>query len=476
MRGSWSTSSSSTRPSSAHLPGGDASAAEKAIELYAGDLLPEDLYEPWAEAERERLRTRYLGLLRATGRWADLLAAEPLDEEAHLRVVHQYLEDGNRGQALRHLDSMAQLWRDELGAEPGAAAQALRAQVEAMSPYDPARVIPNRSATRVPRPATQTVGRDRDITRVLAMLDRHRLVTLLGIGGVGKTRLAAEVAHRYIEATSERACYVDLTKVRDAGLVPELTVRELGIRAGENQDVVQMLEEALRRQSLLLVLDNFEHVIDAADLVGEMVRWSDDLRLLVTSRARLRVAGEKVFEVQPLSLEPEAGASGLADAVALFEQVATAVDPWFELEQHVEDVDGHLPVRRRPPARDRDRRRPPPHPAAAAAAAAPRRSPGVGSRRRTRPPGPAADDPRDDRLEPEAARAGGATPVRTVRRLQRRGAARGRRGDLAGRRRRRPAQRAGRPQPGAPHDRQPGRATLRDAGAGAGARRQAPRR
>ncbi len=205
---------------------------------------------------------------------------------------------------------MAQLWRDELGAEPGAAAQALRAQAEAMSAYDPARVIPNCGATRVPRPATQTVGRDRDISSVLAMLDRHRLVTLLGIGGVGKTRLAAEVAHRYVEATSERACYVDLTKVRDAGLVPELTVRELGIRAGENQDVVQMLEEALRRQSLLLVLDNFEHVVDAADLVGEMVRWSDDLRVLVTSRARLRVAGEKVFEV--LAAVPsnrEAGAS-----------------------------------------------------------------------------------------------------------------------------------------------------------------------
>jgi predicted ATPase len=170
------------------------------------------------------------------------------------------------------------------------------------------------------------------------MLDRHRLVTLLGIGGVGKTRLAAEVAHRYVDEASERACYVDLTKVRDADLVPELVVRELGIRAGENQDVVQMLEEALRRQSLLLVLDNFEHVVDAADLVGEMVRWSDGLRILVTSRARLRVAGERVFEVLPLSVEPEAGASGLADAVALFEQVATAIDPWFELERHVEDV------------------------------------------------------------------------------------------------------------------------------------------
>ena len=86
-----------------------------------------------------------------------------------------------------------------------------------MSPYDPARLVPNRSATRVPRPATRTVGRDRDVSRVLTMLEQNRLVTLLGIGGVGKTRLAAEVAHRYVEETSQRACYVDLTKVLGPG-------------------------------------------------------------------------------------------------------------------------------------------------------------------------------------------------------------------------------------------------------------------
>ena len=317
---------------------GDPSSAAKAIDLYRGDLLPDDLYEPWADAERQRLRMRYLSLLRSTGRWEDLVAAEPLDEEAHLRVVHQYLEDGDRARALRQLDSMAQLWRDELGAEPGAEAEELRARAQAMSPVDPVRLAPGHGATRVPRPSTRTVGRDHDMSSVLTLLDQNRLVTLLGIGGVGKTRLAAEVAHRYTEATSQRACYVDLTKVADPALVAGLIVRELGIRSGENQNVAQMLEEALHRRSLLLVLDNFEHVVDAADLVGEMVQWSADLRVLVTSRARLRVAGERVFEVQPLSVEREAGAHGLAPAVALFEQVATAVDPRFELAQHIEDV------------------------------------------------------------------------------------------------------------------------------------------
>ena len=99
-----------------------------------------------------------------------------------------------------------------------------------------------------------------------------------------------------------------------------------------------MLEEALQRQSLLLVLDNFEHVVEAADLVGDMLTWSTDLRVLVTSRARLRVAGEHVHEVHPLTLDGGHGTHGLADAIVLFDQVATAVDPHFDLVAHVDDV------------------------------------------------------------------------------------------------------------------------------------------
>lgn len=317
---------------------GDPSAVEEAIDLYRGDLLPEDLYEPWADAERQRLRVSYLELLRSAGRWAELVAVEPLDEEAHLRLVQQHVEGGSRSQALRQLDAMARLWREELGTEPGPAARALHARARAMPPVEPASLLPGAGATPVPRPATRTVGRDHDVGAVLSLLEDHRMVTLLGIGGVGKTRLAAEVAHAYAGATSQRTCYVDLTKVGDAGLVAELTVSELGIRSGDNSNVVQMLEEALQRQALLLVLDNFEHVVEAADLVGQMLQWSADLRVLVTSRARLRVAGEHVYEVHPLPVDTGVGADGLADAVALFDQVATAVDPHFDLAHHRDDV------------------------------------------------------------------------------------------------------------------------------------------
>jgi predicted ATPase/DNA-binding winged helix-turn-helix (wHTH) protein len=196
-----------------------------------------------------------------------------------------------------------------------------------------------RRSTPVPEPATPTVGRVGDIERVVALLDRERLVTLLGPGGVGKTRLAVEVARRYGDRTADEVCFVDLTRVRAAELVPELIVRELGVHSAVETEARQMLEEALRGRSLLLLLDNFEHVIDAAGIVAEILRWCPGARVLATSRARLRVAGEQVVEVAPLQVGSSAGhPPGRAEAVTLFEQVARAVDPTFELDAHLTDV------------------------------------------------------------------------------------------------------------------------------------------
>jgi predicted ATPase/DNA-binding SARP family transcriptional activator len=313
-----------------------AGSADDAIALYAGDLLPDDLYETWSHADRERLRAVHLDLLRGAGRWEDVLASEPLDEEAHIGVLRSHVEAGRRGHALRHLDQVEQLWR-EVGAMPGEALGAVRAEIEAMPAAEGSRHALPRGWARLPRPSTRTVGRDTDVAAVLDLLARGRLVTLLGVGGVGKTRLAAEVAHRVVQETAQRSCYVDLTKVSEPGQVAGLVVRELGIRAGDDQDAVQVLAEALHRQSLLLVLDNFEHVVAAADVVAGVLERSAGVRVLVTSRARLRLGGEQVHEVRPLAVTAAAGADH-ADAVALFDQVARAVDPDFDLAQHLEAV------------------------------------------------------------------------------------------------------------------------------------------
>jgi predicted ATPase/DNA-binding winged helix-turn-helix (wHTH) protein len=191
------------------------------------------------------------------------------------------------------------------------------------------------SSVSMPRPATPTVGRERDIAEVSSLLDRKQLVTLLGPGGVGKTRLAVVVALRKNADTGTETCFVDLTKVREPELVLELIARELGINTTAAGTTQQSLDEVLRGRSLLLVLDNFEHVVDAAETVTETMRSAPQVQLLVTSRARLRVAGEQVFDVAPLSVDDGAGP---ADAVTLFVQAATALDPSFRLEPNASDV------------------------------------------------------------------------------------------------------------------------------------------
>jgi len=198
-------------------------------------------------------------------------------------------------------------------------------QVEEAGPEGP--------RVRIPRPATTTVGREADIVAVLDLLGRARVVTLLGPGGVGKTRLAVEVALRHSEATGTAAVFVDLTKVRRGDHVTELIARELGIHASAGDDSGAALEEALRGRSMLLVLDNFEHVAERADIVADLVRESPDVCVLATSRARLRIAGEHVVDVAPLPFDDEADG-----AVALFLQVARAVDPGFSATTHLADV------------------------------------------------------------------------------------------------------------------------------------------
>jgi predicted ATPase len=194
-----------------------------------------------------------------------------------------------------------------------------------------------RSGTPVPLPATPTIGRNGDIDRILGILERARVVTLLGTGGVGKTRVALEVALRW---TASDACFVDLTKVREPELVPGLIARELGAQNTSAADDRQVLAEALRgRPATLLVLDNFEHVIEAADTVTAMIQWAPELKVLATSRARLQIVGEHVFDIAPLSVETsERDGDGVADAVALFEQAATAIDRSFELGPNLADV------------------------------------------------------------------------------------------------------------------------------------------
>lgn len=212
--------------------------------------------------------------------------------------------------------------------------------------------VPGRNATAsLPAPVTPIVGREQEIATIGTLIRNPevRLVTLTGPGGVGKTRLALHIATEATTNFSDEVAFVDLTAIREPELVALHIAQALDVRYQDGRPALALLKAALHPREMLLVLDNFEHVIDASPMVSELLQAWSRLTILVTSRAVLHLSGEHVVPVQPLSLpgsdvhsppEHVHGASELTssppdllrfDAVRLFVERSQAVNPTFAL-------------------------------------------------------------------------------------------------------------------------------------------------
>jgi predicted ATPase len=183
---------------------------------------------------------------------------------------------------------------------------------------------------------TSFVGREREIDEVAATLVRARLVTLTGTGGVGKTRLAIQVAEEVAGEYPDGVCFVDLSALGDPTQVPGSVARALGIRERHDRTPEQVVRETLHPLDLLLVLDNCEHLLDAcAGLVESLLSGCPKLTVLATSRQPLGILGETTWRVVPLSLPDDAGwefgKQPPPDAVRLFVERAIAAVHTFRL-------------------------------------------------------------------------------------------------------------------------------------------------
>ncbi|HEX7994391.1 MAG TPA: adenylate/guanylate cyclase domain-containing protein, partial [Streptosporangiaceae bacterium] len=184
-----------------------------------------------------------------------------------------------------------------------------------------------------PAALTSFVGRAAELDELAELLDRYRLVTVTGPGGVGKTRLAGAVARRVVDRFADGAWLAELGGVTDPDQVPGAVATALGIQQGGGS-AMDALADVLAARQVLLVLDNCEHLVDAvAALSGALLSAADDVRILASSRTLIGVAGETRYRLQPLELQrpPKRGATDMSAAFALFADRARQADPHFTM-------------------------------------------------------------------------------------------------------------------------------------------------
>ncbi|WP_204264600.1 BTAD domain-containing putative transcriptional regulator [Geodermatophilus normandii] len=313
---------------------------DAALGLWRGDALAEFADEEFAAAEAARLTELRAGAaadraeaLVELGRAAEavpeleaLVRRSPTWERPAVTLMRARYATGHQADALAAFHDLRTRLDDELGVEPAAPARELYRRILV---HDPALAAPPPPGN-LPRRASGFVGRDQEVERVLATLRAGPLVTLTGVGGAGKSRLAVEVAARDRDRFADGVWLCELAALPDGSPVGDAVSAALGIRQRSGLSVEDSVLDYLRGRALLLVVDNCEHVLPhAAALVAEVVRRCPRVVVLATSREPLAVEGEQVWPVPPLPLE---------DATALFVQRARAATPDFRLDPAAADA------------------------------------------------------------------------------------------------------------------------------------------
>ncbi len=343
----------------------DTDSLEKALALYHGRLLPEDGDDALFTTQRNYLEQRWInGLYALAGRHLQsqnqlaatvalqrILQAAPAEERAHRLLMEVYGRTGQLSQVEHQFAACKLALMREFAAPPSELTvrvyRSAMTRILDTSPHEPqqesggAVSIAKEAVAAVcftaPVPLVQLIGRESLVAQCcrLVLGSGWRLHTLFGPGGVGKTQLALRLAHELAPHFRHGVCFVALAEVDTDGVL-ERVARALGIVERPKKNLQELLLEFLADKHLLLVLDNFEHVLASATLITPLLQRCPLVSLLVTSRARLNLVAESVLEVPPLLDDPQSAGASTPDlhgaAVQLFAKRARAADPRFALD------------------------------------------------------------------------------------------------------------------------------------------------
>ena len=335
----------------ASAAGRPAAAAERlmaALGLWRGPALADFVYAEFAQPHIARLEELRLVALEAqaeaglavgrhdelVGWLRNLVDEQPLRENLWRHFIVALYRCGRQADALRAFAELRDRLGEELGIEPSPFIATLEEDVllqrRSLDWQPTAETRPEDEVpTNLPSPRSSLVGREQELIELQKMLADRRLVTIVGPGGVGKTRLAIEIAHRRRSEYPDGVWLAELAPLRDPGLLAQTVAAAMKVREQPGQPIADTLLSAVRHRHLLLVLDNCEHLIEAgAELADVLLESAPKLTVLATSRAPLRIEGESVWTAPSLAVPPHDDHPPEAliefDAVRLFVERATA--------------------------------------------------------------------------------------------------------------------------------------------------------
>lgn len=317
------------------------------IQLYTGEFLSDvhvqqvDSLQDWLDNKRDQLHQKYLQLLYHVGAHCletgnlyigvdlarQLITMNPLWEAAHRQLMMMLAHLGQTGEAQMQYERLVTLIDEELGATPEQETLSLYESVKSGASHPPKAPLP-----RIVLPDILYIPPRHDLAALRQMLDKPdtRLITLIGMSGVGKTMLATFIAHERQTLYKEEVTFISLANVKDEQALPQHILSSLKVEIKRSASEEQLLSE-LRTRKLLLVLDNYEQLLPQTDLIQRILVEAPGVRLLVTSQVALNLRQEWLLRLSGLNVQAD-------EAIRLFKRTTERMLPQFDFTPYEDDI------------------------------------------------------------------------------------------------------------------------------------------